>query len=149
VLAIITPDAGKALFEGAAVDELFQDFLNYRTKGAELGFVGVGMALDKGRLVPLDALPEGRWSRIASAVRAHAGRRGRRWVLRKRERRVTAEPTLATGKRPAARRVGAEAARWLRSSSLTNHCRYARSSRPASRSFQRKQAPSEFQDRLK
>ena len=100
VFAIIAPDAGEPALQGAAVDEFPQDLFDHRAERAELGFVGVGVVLDKGRLVPLGALPEGRSSRIPSSVRAHAGRRGRRWVLRKMERSVTAEVSRATSPRP-------------------------------------------------
>ena len=75
------------------------------------------------------------------------------------QRAATAEPTQATGKRPAARRVLAETARWLRCSSVTDPCGYAPSSRvhPAEAGMQRriaigpfprKQDPAAFPDRL-
>ena len=74
-------------------------------------------------------------------------------------RSATAEPTQATGKRPAARRVFAETARSLRCSSVADPCGYAPSSRlhPAEAAmrrriaigpFPRKQDPSEFSDNL-
>src|SRR4029079_7308607 len=55
------------------------------------------------------------------------------------QRAVTAEPTKATGKRPAARRVFEEKAGWLRCSSVGDRCGYPPSSRLAIRPFPRKQ----------
>src|SRR6266540_7570408 len=64
------------------------------------------------------------------------------------QRAVTVEPTLAAGKRPAARRVFVEKAGWLRCSSVTARCGDAPSSRLAIQPFPRKQDPTEFSDRL-
>jgi hypothetical protein len=57
VLAIIAPDPSEATFEGAAVDELFHDVFNHRAEWSVLGFVGVGVAVHEGGVVPLGALP--------------------------------------------------------------------------------------------
>src|SRR6266511_5353467 len=57
------------------------------------------------------------------------------------QRAVTAEPTLAAGKRPAARRVFAEKAGWLRCSSVTARCGDAPSSRLAIQAFSTKTGP--------
>jgi len=55
------------------------------------------------------------------------------------QRAVTGEPTQATDKRPAARRVFAEKAVWLRCSSVRDRCGYPPSSCLAIRPFLRKQ----------
>src|SRR5258706_5950790 len=55
------------------------------------------------------------------------------------QRAVRAEPTQATDKRPAAQRVFAEKAGWLRCSSVGDHCGYPPSLRLASQPFSRKQ----------
>src|SRR6266542_4062082 len=55
------------------------------------------------------------------------------------QRAVRAEPTQATDKRPAAQRVFAEKAGWLRCSSVGDRCGYPPSSRLASQPFPRKQ----------
>src|SRR5690606_11170001 len=64
------------------------------------------------------------------------------------QRAVTAELTQVTDKRPAARRLFAEKAGWLRCSSVRDRCGYPHSSRLASQPFPRKQEPTEFSDRL-
>src|SRR6185295_10055462 len=64
------------------------------------------------------------------------------------QRAVTTEPTLATDKRPAARRVFGEKAAWLRCSSVTDRCGYAPSSRLAMQPFPRKQDSTQFSDTL-
>ena len=56
--AIVAPDAGKAPFEGAAVDEFLHDFFHHRAKWAVLGLVGVRVTFQESRLVPLGALPK-------------------------------------------------------------------------------------------
>ena len=58
VPALIAEDAGKATFEGAAVDEFLHDFCHHGAKGAVLGLVGVRVTVQEGRLVPLGGLPK-------------------------------------------------------------------------------------------
>src|SRR5438552_6750151 len=55
------------------------------------------------------------------------------------QRAVRSEPTQATDKMPAARRVFAEKAGWLRCSSVRDRCGYPPSSRLAIQPFPRKQ----------
>src|SRR5258707_10052016 len=57
------------------------------------------------------------------------------------QRAVRNEPTQATGKRPAARRVFGQKAVCLRCSLVTDRCGYAPSSRLAIRPFARKTGP--------
>jgi len=57
------------------------------------------------------------------------------------QRAVTAEPTQATGKRSAARRVFAQKARWLRCSSVTDRWRVCSFVSPRHRAFSAKTGP--------
>ena len=72
VRAVVAADAGKSPFEGSAVEEFLEDFRDNGAKGAELGFIGIGIAIDEGGVVALDALPDGRFARVAGAVGFHA-----------------------------------------------------------------------------
>ena len=58
VLAVVTPDAGEAWFERAAVDELFHDLFHHRAERTVLEFVGVEVTGHESGLMPLGALPE-------------------------------------------------------------------------------------------
>jgi hypothetical protein len=70
--AVVAADAGKSPFQGAALEELLEDFRDDGAKGAEFGFIGIGIAIDEGGVVALDALPDGRFARVAGAVGFHA-----------------------------------------------------------------------------
>ena len=59
-VAGVAADAGKPPFEGAALDELLEDFRDDGAKGAEFGFVGVGIPIHEGGVMAMDALPHWR-----------------------------------------------------------------------------------------
>ncbi|MEN9675473.1 MAG: hypothetical protein RIS76_1369 [Verrucomicrobiota bacterium] len=72
VRAVVAAVACESPFQGAALEEFLEDFRENGAKGAELGFIGIGIPIDEGGVVALDALPDGRFARVAGAVGFHA-----------------------------------------------------------------------------
>ena len=65
VLAVIAANAGEALFQGPALEEFFDDFRHDGAEGTQFGFVGFWVVREEGRVVTLDALPQGGFAGIA------------------------------------------------------------------------------------
>ena len=71
ISAVIASDPGEATFQGAAVEEFPEDIAHNGTKGAVFVFVGVGIYGYERVMVAMNALPQGRFSRISSLVGPH------------------------------------------------------------------------------
>ena len=71
MLAVVAADAGEAALERATVDELLEDVIDDGSEGAVLGFEGFRKDGHKGGVVAMNALPEGRFPRVAGPIGLH------------------------------------------------------------------------------
>jgi len=69
--AVVTADASETAFEGAAVEELFDDLRDGGTQRSVAGLIVFRVTCEEGGKVAMGALPERRFARISGTIEFH------------------------------------------------------------------------------